>query len=171
MNTKLLAVLFLGMMLIKQFDVKEQTYYSIWQTYCVTEEQRLNSSTECKCSATPLTLEEFKFFARVVEAESDRSASRDGKRLIACVIINRTFNSTSFPDTVTGVLTQSGQFAVVQSGRCNVQSTKESELAIVEAFEMVANEEVPANLLFFNSIGYNGTPYALVDGNYFILGG
>ena len=170
MRHKVLAVIFLGMMLIKQFDIEEYTYYTIWQM-CETEEQRLSMSDKVKCSATPLDIEEFRFMARCVEAESDRSSSREGKRLIACVIINRAFQDNGFPDTVTEVLCQSGQFAVVSGGRCSVSATDESELAIVEAFQMVANEEVPPNLLYFNSIGYNGTPYMFCEGNYFILGG
>lgn len=168
---KFLALIFLGMMLLKQSsDIEERTYFSIWQM-CRTETQQLQMSDRVKCAATPLNIDEFRFMARCVEAESDRTTSRDGKRLIACVIINRAFNSDDFPDTVTEVLTQAGQFSVVSGGRCAVNATDESELAIVEAFQMVANDEVPDNLLYFNSIGYNGTPYALVDGNYFILGG
>lgn len=169
MKSKILAILFLGAMLIKQTDIREYTYYTIWQS-CTTEAQRLAMSDEVKASATPLDLEEFQFMARCVEAESDRSKSREGKRLIACVIINRAYQDNGWPDTVTEVLTQSGQFAVVAGGRCSIEATDESELAIIEAFDMVANGEVPENLTFFNSVGYNGTPYDYVDGNYFILG-
>lgn len=134
MRSKVLAVIFLGMMLIKQFDIEEYTYYTIWNM-CETEEQRLSMSDEVKCSATPLDIEEFRFFARCVEAESDRSSSRAGKRLIACVVINRAFQDNGFPDTVTEVLCQSGQFAVVSGGRCYIEATDSSELAIVEAFQ------------------------------------
>jgi spore germination cell wall hydrolase CwlJ-like protein len=54
-----------------------------------------------------MTEEEFIFISSVVEAESDRSESLEGRILIAETILNRV-NSDLFPDTISGVLTQSG---------------------------------------------------------------
>lgn len=144
---KFIALLFLGLMAIKLTAMETETYYMIWQM-CETESQQLAASDLVKCAATPLSIEEFRFMAQVVEAESDRSSSREGKRLIACVIINRAYQENGWPNSVTEVLTQSGQFAVVSCGRCSVTATDSSELAIVEAFDMVASGEVPENLLF-----------------------
>lgn len=136
-----------------------------------TDEQRFNMSCEYKARACGLTEEEFIFFARVVEAESDRSRSMDGKIHIAAVILNRV-RSDSFPDTVTGVLTQSGQFEVVSNGWCSISNTPESEWAIIEAYRALDAGEIPSNLLYFNCIGFSSWnyDYAYIDGNYFSCG-
>lgn len=114
-----------------------------------------------------LTEEEFIFLSSVVEAESDRSPSLDGRVLIALTILNRVCDDR-FPDTITGVLTQRGQFSTVRNGHSIVERTEYSDQAVLQAFEEIGNETAP-NVLFFNCRGYNGyTPYAYVDGNYFM---
>ena len=114
-----------------------------------------------------MTEEEFIFISSVVEAESDRSASLDGRILIAETILNRV-NSPSFPDTITGVLTQSGQFTTVVNGHSVTERTELSDEAVIIAVQEIENGTAP-EVLFFNCIGYNyGTPYGYVDGNYFM---
>lgn len=114
-----------------------------------------------------MTEEEFYLISSVVEAESDRSESLDGRILIAETILNRV-NSPSFPDTITGVLTQSGQFTTVVNGHSVTDRTELSDQAVIIAVQEIENGTAP-EVLFFNCIGYNyGTPYGYVDGNYFM---
>ena len=116
-----------------------------------------------------MTEEEFNLISSVVEAESDRSASLDGRILIAETILNRV-NSPSFPDTITGVLTQSGQFTTVVNGHSVTNRTELSDQAVIIAVQEIEAGTAP-EVLFFNCIGYNyGTPYGdgAIDGNYFM---
>lgn len=111
--------------------------------------------------------EEFYFISSVVEAESDRSESLEGRILIAEVILNRV-NSPSFPDTISGVLNQSGQFSTVVNGHSITERTDLSDEAVIQAVREIESGEAP-EVLFFNCIGYNyGEPYGYVDGNYFM---
>lgn len=117
-----------------------------------------------------MTEEEFIFISSVVEAESDRSESLDGRILIAETILNRV-NSPSFPDTITGVLTQSGQFTTVVNGHSVTERTELSDQSVIIAVQEIESGTAP-EVLFFNCISYfDGYPqYAYVDGNYFSLG-
>lgn len=111
--------------------------------------------------------EDFIFISSVVEAESDRSESLDGRILIAETILNRV-NSPSFPDTISGVLTQPGQFSTVVNGHSVTDRTELSDEAVIIAARAIEDGTAP-EVLFFNCIGYNyGTPYGYVDGNYFM---
>lgn len=126
-----------------------------------------------------LSEDEFIFLSSVVEAESNRSTDGDltGRILIAVTIINRV-NSDYFPDTLNGVLTQRNQFSTVRNGHSVTSRTSFSDEAVLEAFELLENEELPNNILFFNCIGFNyGEPFRLVEGedtiggNYFMTYG
>jgi N-acetylmuramoyl-L-alanine amidase len=114
-----------------------------------------------------LSESDFYFISSVVEAESDRSESLDGRILIAETILNRV-ESELFPDTVSEVLTQSGQFSTVVNGRSVCNPTALSDEAVIIAAREIESGTAP-EVLFFNCIGYNyGTPYGYVDGNYFM---
>lgn len=117
-----------------------------------------------------MTEEEFYFISSVVEAESDRSESLDGRILIAETILNRV-NSPSFPDTIPEVLQQAGQFTTVVNGRSIVERTELSDEAVIIAVREVEAGTAPS-VMYFNSIGFNGygTPYGSgsIDGNYFM---
>ena len=121
-----------------------------------------------------MTESEFILISSVTEAESDRSDSMSGRVLIALTILNRV-DSDIFPDTITEVLTQSGQFSTVVRRNGIYQSvtnrTELSDQAVLEAYEWNQRGDDP-NVLFFNCRGYNyGTPYDYVDGNYFMIYG
>ena len=140
----------------------------IWNS--MSDEQRYEASIELKARAVGLSVEEFRFFSSVVEAESDRGSGMEGRILIALTIYNRQ-ESESFPDTISGVLNQSGQFSVVSSGACwSVGRTNRSDWAIIEAHRRLASGDAP-HVMFFNCIGYNGgfEAYDYVDGNYFMV--
>lgn len=134
----------------------------------MTDEERFNAPTELKAKICNMSTDDFIFLSRVVEAESDRSSSMDGRILIAATILNRVTDSR-FPNSISGVLTQSGQFTTVSGGYCSTSPTLYSEWSIVKAVEGLKNGSIPNNILYFNCIGYNGfEPYGLVDGNYFM---
>lgn len=118
-----------------------------------------------------ITPEELYLMERVVEKESDRSSSMRGRQMIAGVIFNRV-SSGLFPNTVYDVLTEPGQFSTVSNGRCSLAATDYSKRAVVDAYFMLQNNEIPHNLLFFNCTGYNyGSAYGYIDGNYFMTYG
>ena len=150
---------------------------SVWDLYEImwsnaSDDVRQTFPIAIQAHACGIDETEYEFMARVIEMESDRSDSLDGKILIAAVILNRANpENGEFPDTITGVLTQSGQFTTVSGGWCSHQYTTTSKWAIVEAQRQIATGDIPTDLLYFNCIGYNyGTPYGYVDGNYFMEG-
>lgn len=117
-----------------------------------------------------MSVEEFTLLSSCVEAESNRSTNGDlsGRVLIAETILNRV-NDDRFPDTITGVLTQSGQFSTIrQNGTCVTNRTEYSDEAVYIAIQEIEEGTAP-NVFFFNCIGYNGLgePYDCVGGNYF----
>lgn len=138
--------------------------------FSMTDEQRYNSPVEYKARACGLSVDEFILLSSVVEAESDRGESIDGRILIAETILNRV-KSADFPDNITDVCYQAGQFDVVSSGAIwSVGRTNLSDWAVLEAIREVNTGNAP-NVLYFNNSGYSyGTPYGYVDGNYFVTG-
>lgn len=115
-----------------------------------------------------MTEEEFIFISSVVEAESDRSESLEGRILIAETILNRVNSPLFEGDTITEILTASGQFSTVVNGHSVTERTELSDQAVIIAVQEIESGTAP-EVLFFNCIGYNyGTPYGYVDGNYFM---
>lgn len=133
-------------------------------------------SVEDYAEQVGLTADEFELFSAVVEAESNRQApnegelTTEGRIYIALTIWNRV-NDPRWPETVTGVLTQRGQFSTVRGGHSVTNRTQYSDIAVVEAYEWIQQGDAP-NVQFFNCRGYfSGVePCALVDGNYFSYG-
>ena len=126
-----------------------------------------------------MTEEEFIFMSSVVEAESNRGTdSTEGRRYIALCILCRVMDSR-FPDTVYGVLTQSGQFSTVVRRNGTYQSvtnrTDLSDQAVIEAVEWIESGEEYPWVLFFNCrnffSGYEAYPNPnggnTIGGNYF----
>jgi len=155
-SVRVIAVMIIPFILINQM---------LWRN--MTEEQQNALPVEAKAFFAGMTVEEFELISAVVEAESDRSDEVEGKTLIALTILNRV-ESSLFPDTIYGVISQSGQFTVYYNGTYkSVGRTDSSDRAVIEAsFWML--EEHP-NVIYFNCIGFNylGTPYEYVGGNYF----
>lgn len=125
---------------------------------------------EQRAEVAGLTTEEFVLFSSVVEAESNRTTEdTEGRRHIALVILNRV-ESEQFPDSVTEVLTQSGQFSTVRNGHSVTDRTDLSDIAVLEAIEWNEDPTSP-EILFFNCRGFfaGRTPYTdgAIGGNYF----
>lgn len=134
----------------------------------LTPDEQWNADPHIKAAVAGIEYDEFVLFSACVEAESDRSENMEGRVLIALTILNRV-NSSEFPDTISGVIYQSGQFEVVSNGMIwSVGRTNISDMAIIEAVERIQSGDAP-NVMYFNATGYvYGTPYGYVDGNYFV---
>lgn len=120
-----------------------------------------------------LSVEEFTLISSVVEAESNRQApaegedTTEGRVYIALTILNRV-NDDHFPDTITGVLTQRGQFSTVRNGHSVTDRTSWSDQAVIDAYEWIATGDAP-EVYFFNCRGYfsSRTEVGEFGGNYF----
>lgn len=126
-------------------------------------------SVEQRAEMAEMTVDEFILISSVTEAESNRCTdSTEGRRYIALCILCRVMDSR-FPDTITEVLTQSGQFSTVRNGHSVTQRTDLSDQAVIEAVAWINSGEEYPWVLFFNCRGYNGgTPYDRIGGNYFM---
>ena len=124
---------------------------------------------EQRAEAVGLSVEEFELFSGVVEAESNRCQDdTEGRRYIALCILCRVMDSR-FPDTIEGVLTQSGQFSTVRNGHSVTSRTDLSDRAVIEAVEWINSGEEYPWLLFFNCRNYFGgyEAYGCYGGNFF----
>lgn len=71
---------------------------------------------------------------RIVHAEAE-GESHEGKVAVALVVLNRV-DSKDFPNTITDVIYQKGQFSPVSNGRINtITPTNASVVAVNEALE------------------------------------
>lgn len=148
------------------------TLVALLTFFSMTPSQREEVTDWEKAYMVNMTVEEFDLISRTVEAESDRGSSEDsyeGRVLIALTILNRCY-SEEFPNTITGVISQSGQFAVYGSGAVwNVNRTIYSDEAVLEAFLRLYRGTAP-NVMYFNNSNYSyGTPYGYAGGNYFTV--
>lgn len=152
------------------------SYELMWNN--ASDEERYYMSSEVKAHACGISVEEFKFFARVVEGEGAFCEDDiTDKVLIACTVLNR-INCSRWPTrTVTSTLQRNGQFLVVdqETKECNIARTLDSEWAIVLAYRIVAAHEIDCHMVYYNSIGFTGysrsfTNYVdcgYCNGNYF----
>lgn len=137
-------------------------------TYWYLDDQTKNDlPLSFKSDIAEMTEEEFELMSATVEAESDRGESIDGRILIALTILNRV-NSSKFPNSIIGVISEENQFQVYYEGTYkDIGRSDLSDQAVIEAVKLSKDDH--PNVIYFNSIGYNylGQPYAYVDGNYF----
>lgn len=110
-----------------------------------------------------LRADELEYLALCVAAESQGQPT-EGIRLVVDTILNRV-DSEDFPDTITEVINQPGQFSVVADGRINTVNPEPLIFEIVtEELDNRTNDEV----LYFNAIGYReGTPMCKISAHYF----
>lgn len=143
---------------------------TVMQVYdSLSEDQKDELPVEVKARVAGMKVDEYKFFSSVVEAESDRKKGPiEGRVMIAIVILNRV-DSKKFPNTITKVLRQSGQFSVVSSGAYRrVGRTKLSDRAVIEAVRRKKNGSAPAVLYFRAGYYFRGHKrYAKIGDNYF----
>ncbi len=102
-----------------------------------------------KAAAVGLSVDDFELMAGIVESERPTGPGNyDGQVWAAQVIWNRV-NSSKWPNTVYGVITQSGQFSTWKGGyETSRKPTDSSREAVVQAYQ---NPPIPTNVLYFNS--------------------
>lgn len=92
----------------------------------------LTAGTAPARAAEPQTItkEEFEILCRITEAEATDGTLKNKKNVASCVI-NRVM-SKEFPDTITDVVFQPGQFSPIRDGRYySVEITKSTEEAVL----------------------------------------
>lgn len=111
-----------------------------------------------------LTDEEMDFIAQVTFCEAGNE-SEYGQRLVIDTILNRV-DSDSFPDSVDGVLWQSGQFSTVQSGWADSVPIYDDIRQLVEE---ETTDRTNTDVAYFNAVGYPsyGTALFTEGGHYF----
>ncbi|MBE5877522.1 MAG: cell wall hydrolase [Lachnospiraceae bacterium] len=107
-------------------------------------------AVEVSKRSTTLTEEELELMLKVVSAEA-RGESWDAQYMVACVILNR-MESDLFPNTLTEVVTQTGQFSCVPYAIRNVPITDSVREAVAAALDDNILEE---NVLWFRSDYYH----------------
>jgi len=128
-------------------------------------------SIEQRAEMAGMELDEFILISSVTEAESNRCTdSTEGRRYIALCILCRVMDSR-FPDTITEVLTQRGQFSTVRNGHSVTQRTDLSDQAVIEAVAWINSGEEYPWVLFFNCRNYFSgyEAYDCIGGNYFSI--
>jgi len=154
---------------IKPIEEPKLHLYDLWARMSV--EQQDKADIRFKACVVDMDVDDFKMFSAVVEAESDRKKGKESlenRTLIAVVIFNRV-KSKKFPNTVTKVIKQRGQFSVVSSGAYKrVGRSNLADRAIIEAYRRIKNEEAPF-ILYFNCRGFfkGHKKYKKVGDNYF----
>jgi N-acetylmuramoyl-L-alanine amidase len=126
-----------------------------------------NNNVTNKSTVEGYSPAELDLLARLVRAEA-RGESFTGKVAVAEVVINRT-HSPSFPDTLTGVINQKGQFSPVSNGAINTPADTDSINAVHEAVNNGTN--LDGAVFFYNpntatSRWLDGKPTVTTIGNH-----
>lgn len=111
--------------------------------------------------ASRMDMETVFFMAKCIEAEAGNQDLL-GKRLVADVILNRA-DSKLFPETVEGVISQKGQFAVYPTVMERTVPSEETYEAIILELKNRTDEEI----LYFNCGGYNSSKPAYQHGDHY----
>ena len=106
--------------------------------------------------------EEIDLIALVCLGEAE-GESELGKRLVIDTILNRLY-SGRWPDTISGVCWQRGQYCCLRNGRCSRLKPNDYIRQLVrEEMRSLTNSEV----IYFSAGGYNGSPLFQEGGHYF----
>ena len=111
--------------------------------------------------------DELELLALVVEAEAGNQ-DLTGKRLVVDVVLNRV-ESPLFPDTITEVLTQPGQFITLYNGGVDRARQRMQEDDYTAVAMEVTGERLDYNIYYFNNESYNpsGKPLYQYGDHYF----
>ena len=90
--------------------------------------------------------EEMEVLASIINAEA-RGESYEGKVAVGAVIINRVYHP-SFPNSIKGVVFQSGQFTPVENGMINLSPSNDAFKAAYDAVSGMDPSE--GSLYFYN---------------------
>lgn len=98
----------------------------------------------------------------IIQCEAE-GESYDGKLAVGSVILNRV-KSSYFPNTISGVIYQGGQFSPVASGRLSYRLQTGVDQSCLQAAQEVLNGNVTINCLYFRA--NNGIIQGIVIGNH-----
>ena len=110
----------------------------------------------------PATAEDLELLAAIIQCEAD-GEPYEGKLAVGSVVMNRV-HSSSFPNTVMGVIYQPGQFSPVASGRFASRLAAGSNSICRQAAQEVLNGNITVPYLYFRR--NNGTIDGYVIGNH-----
>lgn len=142
------------------------------------QEQHLKNAKENKDAKSAMVIEgkleepeavidyseaEFDLLTRVVQAEAG-GCTETTRLLVADVILNRVIDS-NFPNTLNGVLQQSGQFASVTDG--GIYRHVPSDTTIEICKDQLQEIDYPGVIYFRENYYEWGTPWKMYDGLYF----
>jgi len=135
---------------LNQAIYEQEVMYTEREKVMTQEIEKLESEgvVVVSCLGYPLTRDELDLLARCCQSESG-STCFESQRKVLHVILNRVA-SDKFPDTITEVIYQKGQFDVVTYGAINTPATDETLENIMN--ELLFTEEVvPEDVLFFHA--------------------
>lgn len=163
------VVLFGNVCFADEESDKQRAFEIAWNN--MSEEDQYNASLEYQAMSVGLDVKDFEFFARVVQAECDGTTDyNEGKLYVAACIWAR-YYSSNWSNTITGVLTASGQFTTVSGGWCSASLTQASRWAVIKGKEAILKGDIPKNMEYFNCVNYCHVAYMKVRDNYFSTSG
>lgn len=110
--------------------------------------------------------DELELLAKVVEAEAGNQ-DLTGKRLVVDVVLNRV-DSPLFPDTITEVLEQPGQFTTMSNGAVEDAGWHMQEEDYTAVMLEVSGERLDYDIYFFTAGEYNeGCTPAYIHGDHY----
>lgn len=112
-----------------------------------------------------ITESEYSVLCKCVEAEAG-DQSTEGRRAVAEVILNRV-DDWEYPNDITSVVYDKGEFAVVANGSIDKVVVTQKTLDAVSA--ALAKRIYPVDMLWFRTRRYHswGTPYMHLEDHYF----
>lgn len=141
-------------------EAKEDLEQESIQSFSIPTSYKVNGR-----SIEYITQEEFNFLVSIVSAES-RGEPFEGQVAVVDVILNRV-DAEWYPDTITGVITQEGQFESYWAG--HYKTAPHTESVIKAVFYALENITLPKDVVFFRADYYHswGTPYTVIGNHYF----
>ena len=96
---------------------------------------------------TPVSAEDLELLACIIQCEAE-GEPYEGKLAVGSVVLNRVASS-SFPNTIMGVIYQSGQFSPVASGRMAARLAAGANSECYQAAQEVLNGNITVPYLYF----------------------
>ncbi|AGY48319.1 endolysin [Bacillus phage Slash] len=134
----------LDQLVAKNPQIPNPNMIYVGQAVNVGEQTSVPAATTTTTSSGGISSSEKDLMARLVRAEA-QGEPYAGKVAVATVILNRVSNA-DFPNTISGVINQPGQFSPVSNGQINKAADNDSVRAVNEA---IANRGQGAGSLFF----------------------
>lgn len=121
-----------------------------------------DGSGEAVVSQTPATAEDLELLACIIQCEAE-GEPYEGKLAVGSVVLNRVASS-SFPNTIMGVIYQTGQFSPVASGRMAARLAAGANSECRQAAQEVLDGNITVPYLYFRRD--NGTIDGYVIGHH-----